>query len=77
MIIQSISIKYPNFISLARENKKAIVHGNKTSSKSYIYYAILKKKKSKKLGKNSDRKGCQILALRLGMFMFNYYLLLR
>lgn len=48
MIIQSISIKYPNFISLARENKKAIVHGNKTSSKSYIYYAILKKKKKVK-----------------------------
>lgn len=75
MITQSI--KYSNLISLTRKNKKVTVLGNKASSKSYIYCAILKKKKSKKPGKNSARNGCQIPTLRLGMFMFNYYLLLR
>lgn len=74
MVTQSISIKYLNLITLAGNSKK--VHGSKALSKSSIYYAILKKN-CKKPGKNSARNGCQIPTLRLGMFMFNYYLLLR
>lgn len=48
MITQSISIKCPNLITLASDNKNVSVHGNKASSKSYSITMLFLKKKKKK-----------------------------